>query len=132
MPSLLLCCIRILLLSVGQLVYIHPNKSDFLLVWLYLHLLRMSLGVMLQNRGQEGQVCTNKFVAQNLLNLVTLGNTSKALKCVKTSPFDKENNILILTYICLRKYNGNIGKYALRFFFSFFFMRYYAHRRKGI
>lgn len=104
MPSLLLCCIRILLLSVGQLVYIHPNKSDFLLVWVYLHLLRMSLGVMLQNRGQEGQVCTNKFVAQTLLDLVTLGNTSKALKCVKTSPFDKKNdNILILTYICLHK-----------------------------
>lgn len=45
-PSLLLCCIRILLLSVGQLVYIHPNKSDFLsecaLVWC--------------SRGQECQV----------------------------------------------------------------------------
>lgn len=55
-PSLLLCCIRILLLSVGQLVYIHPNKSDFLSVCVSLHFLRMCPGVTHQRRGQECQV----------------------------------------------------------------------------
>lgn len=89
MPSLLLCCIRILLLSVGWLVYNPPNKSDFLLVWVYQLLLRMGLGVTLQNVSQE---CTNRFLAQNLLDLVTHfknweENTSKALKCIKTCPF---------------------------------------------
>lgn len=55
-PSLLLCCIRILLLSVGQLVYIHPNKSDFLSVCVSLHFPRMCPGVTHQRRGQECQV----------------------------------------------------------------------------
>lgn len=93
MPSLLLCCIRILLLSVGQLVYIHPNKSDFLSVCVSLHFLRMCPGVRCSRGGVR--------------------SVKSALKCIKPSLFQENNRYSVYVIFIFQSANACGGKYAL-------------------